>query len=556
MLILGINAAFHDSAAALLYNGNIIAAAEEERFNRVKHGKRPSPFSAHQLPFYAINYCLQQADASFSELDQIAYSFDPHLLSVNEPGECSVYGKQDELFLKVIRDAPDFLHSDYPFHLAQKFRRNGKSTREWHFVPHHFAHAASAYYCSGFRSAAILVMDGRGEKSCTSYFSADNGKLRLIEEIIYPHSFGLLFEQLTSYLGFLQSSDEYKVMALTAMGSPIYTDTLRQFVHFGNGKYSIDPIPLETLFGPARNAGEAFQQVHYDLTASYQQLLEETVLKLCLWLKQHTQETNLCLAGGVFLNCLLNSTIWRSGEWENIFIQPAAGDAGTALGAAQLVYSEINKQDADFTRSMKNVYLGPEYSNEYIEHLLQTNKINYHKAENLASEVAEILADNKIVAWFQGRMEFGPRALGSRSILASPLDPSMQQRLNFLKEREDFRPVAPVVPEEKFHQWFEGPCPSNFMLYIHDVKKEKAELIPSALHTDGTARVQTITSNENPIYHSLLIEFEKRTGIPVLINTSFNAKGEPIVCTPEQAIACFYNSPLDALAIGSFIIQK
>lgn len=549
MIILGINAAFHDSAACILKDGQLIAAAEEERFTHIKHGKRPVPFSAYELPFHAIDYCLKIAGIHLKEVDEFAYSFDPSICRI------PVYDKNDELFLSSIRKAPNQLVSGFPHHLQERFSGADAIKMRWHFVDHHIAHAASAFFCSPFESAAVMVMDGRGENVSTTYYHGKNTDLVKLAEVNIPHSLGLLYEMITDHLGFLHSSDEYKVMALASYGKPVYSDIFRQMIAIGqNGDYTVDASDLSEKFGPKRKRNEPFLKRHFDIAFSLQQVLQEKVLQLVEWLYNQTKEENLCLAGGVALNCVLNAEIRDKGPFKNVWIQPASGDSGTALGAALWIDAIAGSKKRNF--EMQHVYWGPEYADKEIEDFLQWTKVPYRRSQSIAADAAALLADDKIIGWYQGRMEFGPRALGARSILASPIHPDMQQRLNDIKDREDFRPVAPVVLEEDANEWFENAGDSPFMLFVNRVREDKAAMIPAVRHVDGTARIQTINEFQHPLYYNLIKEFKKKTGVPVLVNTSFNTRGEPIVCTPRDAIECFWTSPFDALVIGSFILEK
>jgi len=569
MYILGINAAFHDLSACILKDGKLLAAAEEERFTHIKHGKRPIPFSTYQLPYHAIDYCLSVAGIHLKEVDKIAYSFDPEKLSDNlsvshvsipfaadRPKNENGGAEWDPLFLSSIVNAPRQLVDGYPHHLQKRFSGATMSLEKWNYVEHHVAHAASAYFPSPFNHAAVLTIDGRGEKTTTSYYLGEGNRLSKMSEVFMPHSLGLLYEEVTSYLGFLHSSDEYKVMALASYGKPVYLDEFRSMIKVGeSGTYIIGDLKLEERFGKARKRDEPFLEHHFDIAYSLQKVLEETVLQLVNWFQKETGEENLCLAGGVALNCVLNAVIRDYSNFKNIWVQPASGDAGTALGAALWVDAEIRKEDkSSFT--MEHCYWGPEYTDEEVENFLKWTKVPYRKLDNVARETAKILAEDKIIGWFQGRMEFGPRALGSRSILASPINAEMQAKLNEIKDREDFRPVAPVVLEEDAAQWFENAHKSPFMLFVYCVRSDKADKIPAVRHVDGTARIQTINEEQHPRYHSLLKEFKELTGVPVLVNTSFNTRGEPIVCTPRDAIECFWTSPFDALVINSFLLEK
>jgi carbamoyltransferase len=572
MHTLGINAAFHDPAACLVRDGHVLAAAEEERFTHVKHGKRPVPFSTWELPFHAIDFCLREAGIALKDVDHVAYSFDPYLLlgrsregtvpiplrPGNQPTPDGFLSAWDPLFLASITNAPGHLADGAPLHLQARFRgvRPDDPPYRWHWVPHHLAHAASAFHASPFRRAAVMTLDGRGEKATTGYATGAGGRLEWLGQVHLPHSLGILYEEVTSYLGFLHSSDEYKVMALASSGKPRYCAEFRDIVRLGEGgQYTIAPTRLEERFGPARLKGGPLDARHYDIASSLQVVLEETVLELCRWLHGASGEEDLCLAGGVALNCVMNARLRDRGPFQRIWVQPAAGDAGTALGAALWIDAREGGGDG---RSwvMDHAFLGPEYDDEEIESFLRWTKVPYRRLDNIAEETADLLVRDRVIGWFQGRMEFGPRALGARSILASPIHAEMQARLNEIKDREDFRPVAPVVLEEEAGEWFENAGQSPFMLFVFDVKPDKADRIPAVRHVDGTARIQTINRGQNPRYYDLLKAFQKRTEVPVLVNTSFNTRGEPIVCTVRDAVECFWTSPLDALVIGSFLLEK
>jgi carbamoyltransferase len=572
MFILGLNAVYHDSAACLVKDGKVIAAAEEERFTHEKHGKRPIPFSTYELPFHSIDYCLRAAGIRLHDLDHVAYSYNPYLLlgryqnesTITLPLEPSAHPTPEEweaawdpLFLSHIMNAPRQLRDGVPHHLQDSFR-NGTVNQEpfrWHYVDHHVAHAASAYYASPFSSAAVLTLDGRGERATTSYSHGRGNKMFRIGEVLMPHSLGILYERLTTYLGFLHSSDEYKVMALASYGSPTFKKDFNEIIKIqDNGLYTVAPIDFVEHFGAARARGGPFEKKHFDMAHSLQVVLEEKVLQLVDWLHRVTHEENLCMAGGVALNCVMNARVRDRGPFKNIWVQPAAGDAGTALGAA--LWIDALEREGGRNYVMDHAFLGPEYSDEEIEKFLYWAKLPYRRLDHVAEEVADLLVEDKIIGWFQGRMEFGPRALGGRSIIASPIHASMQARLNEIKDREDFRPVAPVVLEEEAEYWFENARVSPFMLFVFDVIGDKSERIPAVRHVDGTARVQTINRSQNSAYYDLLKAFKAKTGVPVLINTSFNTRGEPIVCSPRDAIECFWTSPLDALVIGSYLLEK
>ncbi|MCF6407875.1 carbamoyltransferase [Chitinophaga filiformis] len=572
MYTLGINAAFHDSAACIVKDGQLIAAAEDERFTHIKHGKRPIPFSAYELPYHAIDYCLQTANIHLGDVDHISYSFDPFILLTEEDAnkhEIDIPLRQpsqfvpekwispwDPLFLSAIINAPGQLTDGYPHHLQKRFHGARFHNDQWHFVEHHLCHAASAFLPSPFDEAAVMTMDGRGEKATTTFSLGKGNSLDRISQVNMPHSLGLLYEKVTTHLGFLHSSDEYKVMALASYGKPVFVNAFRSMISLSDhGEYSIDDEQMVELLGPPRKKGDEFTAHHFNIAHSLQAVLQESVLQISDWLQKKTGADNLCFAGGVALNCVLNAKIRDAGIFKDIWVQPASGDAGTALGAALWTDATLrNSQEKTF--HMDHAYWGPEYNDDEIKTFLDWTKTPYRKLGNVAEETAELLAQDKIIGWYQGRMEFGPRALGSRSILASPISANMQARLNEVKDREDFRPVAPVVLEEVAGDWFEGAHFSPFMLFVYDVKPDKKDKIPAVTHVDGTARIQTINRSQHSRYYDLLQAFYKKTGVPVLINTSFNTLGKPIVCTPRDAVECFWSSPFDALVIGSFLIQK
>ncbi len=582
MYTLGINAVYHDSAACLVDDGEVVAAVEDERFTHVKHGKRPVPFSTWELPFHAIDYCLAEAGIRLRDVDRIAYSFDPRLLdawseldTIELPLQPSLHRQAsghespwDPLFLSYVVNAPRQLVSGAPHHLRQRFADVDLAWVEprWRFVEHHLAHEASAFLAAPFEETAVLSMDGRGERATTSFGHYARGDYRRLRQYVLPHSLGLVYEDVTGYLGFLHSSDEYKVMALASFGKPRYLEDFRRIVRAGGGGYEVTPTDLVERFGPARQRGGPMEPRHYDIARSLQAVLEETVVGMAEWLHAETACPNLAMAGGVALNCVMNARVRDLGPFERVWVQPAAGDAGTALGSALWVDHterrdrEAGAREAGRRYSMTHAYLGPAFDDDEIEGFLKWSKLPYRRLDDIADETAALLAQDRIVGWFQGRMEFGPRALGARSILASPIHPDMQARLNEIKDREDFRPVAPAVLRERAAEWFRCRRPSGFdapfMLFVFDVLEEQAERIPAVCHVDGTARVQTVARAAHPLYHALLSAFEERTGVPILVNTSFNTRGEPIVCTPRDAVECFWTSPLDALVIGSFLLEK
>ncbi|MEA3119495.1 MAG: carbamoyltransferase, partial [Paraburkholderia sp.] len=508
MYTLGINAVYHDSAATLVRDGVVLAAAEDERFTHVKHAKRPVPFSTWQLPFDAIDYCLKEADITLADVDHVAYSYDPALLPnmpqsrrgsvtialpLEEPDlQHSQHSREpspspwDPLFLSYIINARAQLIDGAAHHLARRFRAPlGGHRFAWHYVEHHLAHEASAFLAATPGDTAVLTMDGRGESVTTSLGQFAGGEYNRIKQIELPHSLGLLYEAVTSWLGFLHSSDEYKVMALAAFGQPIYAGTFRDIVRYrGDGSYTVEEPRLVDRFGAPRERGAPLDQRHYDIASSLQTVLEETVLQLAQWLHERTGLPRLCMAGGVALNCVMNSRLLDDGPFEEVWVQPAAGDAGTALGAALWIDWRERSQRGDPTRrwTMEHAYLGPAYSDAEVETFLRWSKVSFRRLHDVPAQTAELLAAGNVIGWYQGRTEFGPRALGARSILASPIDPGMQAKLNDIKDREDFRPVAPVVMEEYAAEWFVRGRKAPFMLFIFDVRPEHAHRIPAVRH--------------------------------------------------------------------------
>ena len=565
MLTLGINAAFHDSAACLVRDGEVVAAAEEERFTRIKHAKRPLPFTAWELPWHAVDYCLAAGGIELADLDHVAYSYDPaiqlngrHRLTLPlAPGATRARDPWEPLMLSYVANAERQLVDGVPHHLRQRYR-SAKTSRKWrwHFLQHHLCHQASAFLAAPFDSCAVMSIDGRGERATTCYGRYSGGRYQSLGEVEVPHSLGLLYEQVTEYLGFLRSADEYKVMALASFGEPVHADAFRRMVsRKGAGRYEVAPTDLPALFGPPRERGAPLDQRCFDIASSLQLVLEDTAVALARWLHERTGEQGLAMAGGVALNCVMNSRIRDAAGFREVWVQPAAGDAGTALGAALWV-DWRERAGGRHHWTMRHAYYGPAYDDREIEAFLRGAGLRYRRAADLPGEAARLLAADRILGWFQGRMEFGPRALGARSILASPITPGMQQRLNRIKDREDFRPVAPVVLAEEASRWFVNAHEAPFMLFVFDVAPDKAARIPAVRHVDGTARVQTVRREQNPAYYDTVRAFQRLTGVPVLVNTSFNTRSEPVVCTPRDAVECFWSSPIDALAIGSFILEK
>ncbi|MGW0419933.1 carbamoyltransferase family protein [Streptomyces sp. NPDC003015] len=539
MRVLGINALFHDPAAALVMDGRIVAAAEEERFSRRKHGKRPVPFSAWELPELSARWCLEQAGLTPAELDAVAYSYDPELarpadqLGLNDPW--------DHLRQEYARRAPEFLAEALP----------GLDPAKVRFVPHHVAHAASAGQASPYPDCAVLVLDGRGE--CGSHLAGRyaNRELAVLGTQSLPDSLGLFYEELTQHLGFLRSSDEFKVMALASYGRPRFLEQLREYVHLeGEGGFRARPVPWSSLV-PPRAAGDPWTEDHADAAASAQACLEEALLGLARWLHERTGEETLTLAGGVALNCVANTRLYREGPFRRVWVQPAAGDAGTALGAALHVAHQ-----KDTVEAMPTAALGRGWSDDELRTWLETAAVPYEEPADIADTVADELARDGIVAWFQGRSEYGPRALGHRSLLAHPGHAANLERLNAVKGREEFRPVAPMVLADRAAELFDGPLPSPYMLFVHDVAAAWRDRIPAVVHVDGTARIQTVERDTEPLVARMIDGFERRTGLPVVVNTSLNTAGRPMVDDPRDALECFGSAPVDLLALGPFAIRR
>ena len=541
MNVLGLNAVFHDPAAALVIDGVTIAAAEEERFSRRKHGKPPVAFSTWELPEQSMAWCLAEAGIEPAELDAVAYSYDPDLAF--QPNGDITAAEWEGLRTLYVRRAPLFLRT--------ALRGLDPGCVRW--VPHHVAHAASATFASGYDPCSVLVLDGRGERASHLAARSVGGELEILAAQRLPHSLGILYEELTAHLGFRRSSDEYKVMAMASYGEPEHLDAFRSLVRAdGRGGFTVGDVDF-SAFAPALAPGAEFTPRHAALACTVQRRLEEVLLELAGWLHERTGDRDLVMAGGVALNCVANSRVWREGPFERIWVQPAAGDSGTALGAALQVAHELG----DAPAPMPTAALGRSWDDDALAARLQTADIAFERPNDVADAVAEALADNRVVAWFQGRSEFGPRALGHRSLLADPRRHDNLEKLNDIKGREQFRPVAPMVLAERADEIFDGgPIPSPFMLFTHSVRPGWAERIPAVVHVDGTARIQTVDRREEPLMARCLERFEERTGVPVVVNTSLNTAGRPMVDDPRDALECFGSSPVDLLAIGPYVVQR
>ncbi len=540
MRILGVNAVFDDPAAALVIDGEIVAAAEEERFSRRRHGKQAVPFSTWELPVAAASWCLQQAGLTASDVDAVGYSYDPWLMTDQDDESPGLDGVWEDLRTLYARRAPQFLAAALP----------GLDPDTVRFVRHHVAHAASTALASPFSRSAVLVVDGRGELTSMLAGEDMDGKLDVLATQELPHSLGRFYEGMTAHLGFTEPGDQFKALALASYGSPKFAERIRESVYAtGDGGFRTEPIDWAE-FTPPRTDG--MQSRHADLAASVQCVLEEVLLDLAGWLRDQSGSTNLCLAGGLALNCVANSAIYKSGLFENVWVQPAAGDSGTALGAALAIAAEAGEQVSPMTTAQ----LRRGWTDSQIADVLDRSGVRYEQPADLPAAVGDALADNQLVGWFQGRAEFGPRALGGRSLLADPRHVRNLERLNDVKGREQFRPVAPMVLADRAAEiFYGGPIPSPYMLFIHDVDPDWRGRIPAVTHVDATARIQTVDTDQ-PRLHATLRRFEERTGVPVVINTSFNTVGRPMVDSPRDALECFSSSAIDLLAIGPFLVRR
>ena len=541
MRVLGVNAIFHDPSAALVVDGEIVAAAEEERFSRRKHGKRPVPFSAWELPELSMRWCLAEAGLRAEDLDAVAYSFDPAL---SKPAEdLGLFDPWDHLRQTYAQNAPGFIASALP----------GLDRQQVQFVPHHVAHAASAALAAPHGRSAVLVLDGRGERASHLAGRYVDGRLEVLASQELPHSLGLVYESLTEHLGFLRSSDEYKVMALASYGRPRFLEELRELIRPDGSGGFVAEAPDWSKFAAPRVDDGSWGGDHADLACSMQQRLEEVLVELARWLHDQTGERVLTMAGGTALNCVANSRIWRDTAFEEVWVQPAAGDAGTSLGAALQVCADADEPAAP----MPSAALGRAWSDDDLAAWLRSAGVPFSTPGDLAGEVADVLAGNGVIAWFDGRSEFGPRALGHRSLLAHPGHQENLERLNDVKGREQFRPVAPMVLLEHAADIFSGgPIPSPYMLFVHDVNPQWRQRIPAAVHVDGTARIQTVDPQTQPRLGATLEAFNRRTGLPVVINTSLNTAGRPMVDDPRDALELFGSAPVDLLVLGPHVVRR
>ncbi|GAA3763810.1 carbamoyltransferase [Spinactinospora alkalitolerans] len=542
MRFLGVNAIFHDPAAAIVVDGEIVAAAEEERFSRRKHGKEPVPFSAWELPEQAMRWCLDEAGVRPDELDGVAYSYDPALVPTEQQGQDPTWERLRTLYAE---RAPRFLATALP----------GLDPARVVHVAHHVAHAASAGLAApGGRDGAVFVADGRGEAASHLAGVYRDGRLEVLARQSLPDSLGLTYEDLTQHLGFRRSSDEYKIMALASYGDPRrFAEELEELIRYaGDGLVAIDPVDWDALV-KRRDSGAECTGDHADLAAGVQRRVEDVLLELVGWLHERTGERRLTMAGGVALNCVANTRIAAEGPFDEVWVQPAAGDAGTALGGALHLAQEAGED----VSPMRGADLGRGFDDDELAAVLERADVAYERPDDLAETIAAALARNELVAWFQGRSEYGPRALGHRSLLANPAHPANLERLNDVKGREQFRPVAPMVLAERAADIFSrGPLPSPYMLFVHDVAPDWRDRIPAVVHTDGTARVQTVCAEDDPLLARMLYRFEAHTGLPVVVNTSLNTAGRPMVDDPRDALECFGSAPVDVLALGPFVVRR
>ncbi len=594
MYILGISAFYHDSAACLLKDGEIVAAAQEERFTRKKHDAN--------FPSNAIRYCMKKANIVSEQIENVVFYEKPFVKFERLLETYLAFAPKG--FASFIKAMPLWI-KDKLFQKSILVKALGETLGEninWKecllFSEHHLSHAASAYYPSPFKSAAVLTLDGVGEWTTTSLAIGRGRNLKVVKEIHFPHSLGLLYSAFTYYLGFKVNSGEYKVMGLAPYGESRYADLIRDklMTVAEDGSFQLDMSyfdfatgltmtnkKFDTLFGGSPRTLEAeLTQREMDLAASVQKVIEDIILKLAKGIAKETGEKNLCLAGGVALNCVANGILFRENVFDNIWIQPAAGDAGGALGAALSIWHLHHNKERTIVKqgdAMKGSYLGPEFSDTEIEAELTACGAVFKKlSENeLIEEVSIALTKEKAVGWMQGRMEFGPRALGGRSIIADPRSSIMQKQLNLkVKYRESFRPFAPSILREDVCEWFEHDADSPYMLLVADVKNDKRltmteeeealfgidklnitrSSVPAITHIDYSARIQTVHKETNPLYHALISNFKDKTGCPILVNTSFNVRGEPIVCNVIDAFKCFMGTELDILAVGNYILIK
>jgi carbamoyltransferase len=570
MYILGIGCYYHDASAALLKDGKIVVAAEEERFSRKKHDV--------SFPIKSIEYCLKSENITIKDINYIAF-YEKPLIKFERV--LSQYLEMFPLSLKTfLSSMPSWLNEK--LRITTTIRKKLKYKGDIFFIDHHLSHAASSFLISPFKKATILTVDGVGEWTTTAYGIGKNNKIKLMKEIEFPSSLGMLYSTITAYLGFKVNNSEYKVMGLSAYGdmnkrtNPYYKKLKKVIDIKKDGSYRLDMryfkyhysnrMPSKKLCyllkGEVRKGESKITKRHKDIAAALQLVYEEVLYKILDHVYEETKCNNIVISGGCALNGVANGKILKNTKFKNIWINPNPGDGGDCIGSALYIYHSLFGKDRNFI--LENAYLGPEFSPREIKKFLDKNRIKYTELKNekeLLKETASLIFDNKIVGWFQGRMEFGPRALGNRSILANPCNPKMKEILNKkVKHREDFRPFAPAICKEDVASIFETDRPlpktTDFMLMIYPIKKEWQKKIPGVTHVDGSGRLQTIDKNQNRLFYGLIKKFEKISGIPVLINTSFNIRGEPIVCSPFDAYRCMMGTGIDCLVIDKFIVKR
>lgn len=559
MLTIGINySQMHDSSACIVRDGELLFAVAEERLTRVKHDPR--------FPQSAVRACLDFANVRPDDLDEVCFAWQRPGVTLRHDLKCYARGASPVNYLSVLNSFRHFASLSHQDGGAKRFRHHfGTTCARMRFVDHHLAHALSAFAYSGFRESTVVVMDGRGASEATSIWHGHDGTLDHVLTISWPNSLGLFYAEFTGYLGFQKYSDEWKVMGLAPYGQAGVN--LREFIVPDDAPYWVnqkslladassgEPSDIERAFGPRRSPESEIDDRHKNIAFAVQEACEQAMMTVVRMAIDRTRCRNLCLAGGVALNSKANGKILASGIAERLFIQPAAADDGAALGAALAPYLENGRRLPQ--TAMRHAYLGLASSDAEIESALRTYKIRYTHLDDPATTAAELLSQRKILGWFQGRMEFGPRALGSRSILADPRDPEMNAKVNnAVKFREWWRPFAPSMLAEIAPDFLESAFDSPYMVVTAQVKPEKRSVIPSVTHVDGSARPQTVEQSVNPLYWRLISEFGKRTGVPVVLNTSFNLRGEAIVNSPTDALRTFFSSGMDALVIGSFLVEK
>jgi carbamoyltransferase len=570
--ILGINAYHGDAAAAIIKDGELLAAVEEERFNRKKH--------CAGFPVESVRYCLEVAKVPLDKIDHVGISRDPSA-HLHKKVLFSLKRLKNLSGQIVERLANAAKVRDLRKELVSALGSSAELRAEFHNVEHHKAHMASCFFVSPFERAAILSIDGFGDFISTMWGSGEGNSMKVLGQVEYPHSAGIVYTATSQYLGFPKYGDEGKVMGLAPYGKPRYVQQFREIIKSDDRGFKLDldffrhdsegvdmtwddgsptigqifSDKFIEILGPARSKGEPLTSRHEDVAASLQARLEEVSFEILRRLHDQTKLDRLCLAGGVAYNSVMNGKILLNTPFKEIYIQPAAGDAGTAIGVCYYIYNSALGQPRSYV--MEHAYTGPEFSQQQIAAVLKQNALSGRELNprELTQLAAQAIADGKVVGWFQGRMEFGPRALGNRSIVVDPRRADMKDILNArIKKREPFRPFAPSILEERVGEYFEQTYPSPTMLMVHQVKAEKRHVIPAVTHVDGSGRLQTVSRTVNPLYHQLISDFEKLTGVPVVLNTSFN-EDEPIVCNPQEAIDCFQRTQMDALFLGNYLVE-